>query len=256
LVFGFGGIPMVTTHEIENHEDIHERAISETQYERWVHWPVNWSAVWVGALASIAVLLLSGLIAIAVGAHLLGPENRVVSWSKFSVMALAFSVLGSFLAFVAGGWVCGKIAGILHAEPAMLHGAIAWLVAVPLLVVLASLGAANFLGAWHGGLAGSPSWAAAGGAPFEKPEALDANATEADRARYRSEVAGYQQKVQQWKEETPRATRNSALAAVTALLLSLVGSVIGGWMAAGEPMTFTYHRRRNVIHGRPVTART
>src|SRR6266851_1529466 len=35
--------------------------------------------------------------------------------------------------------------------------------------------------------------------------------------------------------------RNGALAALTALLLGLVGSVVGGWMASGEPMTFTYH---------------
>jgi len=38
--------------------------------------------------------------------------------------------------------------------------------------------------------------------------------------------------------------RNGALGALTALLLGLVGSVVGGWMASGEPMTFTYHRTR------------
>jgi len=49
----------------------------------------------------------------------------------------------------------------------------------------------------------------------------------------------------QWREDTPRAVRNAALGAVTALLLGLVGSVIGGWMASGEPMTFGHHRYRN-----------
>jgi hypothetical protein len=43
--------------------------------------------------------------------------------------------------------------------------------------------------------------------------------------------------------------RNSALAAVVALLLGLVGSLLGGWMASGEPMTFTYYRRRQVGRG-------
>ena len=37
-----------------------------------------------------------------------------------------------------------------------------------------------------------------------------------------------------------------AIPALTALLLGLVGSVIGGWIASGEPMTFTYHRTRDV----------
>ena len=31
---------------------------------------------------------------------------------------------------------------------------------------------------------------------------------------------------------------------VSALLLGLVGSVIGGWMASGEPMTLTHYRHR------------
>jgi hypothetical protein len=38
--------------------------------------------------------------------------------------------------------------------------------------------------------------------------------------------------------------RNTALANLTALLLGLVGGVLGGWMASGEPMTWTYYRRR------------
>ena len=101
----------------------------EAQYERWVHWPVNWSAVWVGALASIAALLIIGLIAIAVGAQ---AEHRIVNWGEFSIWALIFSVAGAFFSFVIGGWVCGKIAGILRAEPAILHGVISWLLAVPL----------------------------------------------------------------------------------------------------------------------------
>jgi hypothetical protein len=37
------------------------------------------------------------------------------------------------------------------------------------------------------------------------------------------------------------AARNAALGAVTGLLIGLVGSVIGGWMASGEPMTLGYH---------------
>jgi len=221
-----------------------DEVAAEVQYEQWVHWPVNWSALWVGALASLAALLIFGLIGIAVGAYALGPENRIVDWHKFSIGALIFSVLGGFLAFVIGGWVTGKIAGILRAEPAMLHGAITWLIAVPLLVAAATLGAANFMGAWYGGLAGTPAWAAATAAPFERPEPLAANATAEERAAHNATMAEYQRKVDEWRRDTPKVTRNRALGAVTALLLGLVGSVIGGWMACGEPMTFTHYRTR------------
>ena len=45
------------------------------------------------------------------------------------------------------------------------------------------------------------------------------------------------------------AARNAALAAVTALLLGLMGGVIGGWMGSGEPMTFTHYRTRPLRAG-------
>jgi hypothetical protein len=127
-------------------------------------------------------------------------------------MALVLSVCGAFFAFVVGGWTAGKILGGRHAESAMLHGAIAWLVTIPLLLVLASLGAAGYFGVWYQGLAGTPVWV--GPVVVADPQTAAVVA------------------------------RNGALAALTALLLGLVGSVLGGWMASGEPMTFTYHRTR------------
>lgn len=217
----------------------------EAHYEQWHHWPVNWSAVWVGTLAALAVALILGLIGIAVGAHLLGPENRVVDLHKMSIGALIFSVCAAFFAFVAGGWTAGKIAGILRSEPAMVHGAIVWLVAVPLLLVLASITGGSFFGGWYAGLAGTPAWGSPAGLPFERPEPPGSSATEPERAQYRSAMDEYSRNVQTWKKETPKAARNSALGAVTALLLGLVGSVLGSWMASGEPMNFTYYRTRH-----------
>src|SRR5437660_552059 len=120
----------------------------------WRAWPVSWSAVWVGTLTALAALVIIGLIAVAVGAHLVGPSSRILSWREFGILALAFSVGGAFFSFVAGGWVAARVAGIYRAEPAMLHGAVAWLVAVPLLLVLAGLGGSSVFGTWYGGLAG------------------------------------------------------------------------------------------------------
>jgi len=223
------------------HTEVRQSRIAmETHYEEGTHWPVNWSAVWSGALASIAVILVLGLIGIAIGAHLLTPEHRVVDLKKMGFGTLAFSVCSSFLAFVVGGWVAGKVAGIWRAESAMLHGAIAWLVAVPALVALAGLGAGTSLGAWQAGLA--TSRAGASDMPFERPDQPAANASPEDQDRYRTELAGYRKEVKQWKEDTPRVTRNTALGAVTGLLLGLIGSVLGGWMASGEPMHFGHYR--------------
>jgi ABC-type Fe3+ transport system permease subunit len=225
-------------------ETRHSEVLAETHAEKWVHWPIHWSGIWAGALAAIVAVLLFGLIGIAVGAPLVAPEQRVVDLKKITLPVLAFSVFSAFLAFVIGGWVAGKVAGILRSEPAMLHGAIVWLVAVPLLVVMAGLGAGSFLGGWYGGLAGTPSWTKPAGAPYNRPEPLAPNASEKEQELFRAEQVTYRKEVKQWNDEAPQVARNSALGAITALLLGLVASVIGGWMASGEPMNFTHHRNR------------
>jgi hypothetical protein len=185
----------------------------------WRAWPVYWTAIWVGALASIAAAVIFGLIGIAIGAHQTGVAGQIVKWGEVPRVSVIASVLGAFLAFVVGGWVTAKIAGIRHSEPAILHGTIAWLTAIPLLLVLVAIGAGTGFGGWYGGLGGLPAWVTPTGP-------VDPNAT--------------------------ITVRNSALAASTAVLLGLVGSVIGGWMASGEPMTFTYRRP----DGTPMPRRT
>ena len=169
------------------------------------YWPINWSAVWVGALAALAVALIVSLCAAALGAHQLGPGGKIAKWGEVGFAALVFSILGAFFSFVVGGWVAGKINGYRRAETDMLHGAIVWLLALPLLVTLAALGAGTLFGAWFGGLAGVPVWAT------PTNVAADPNAA--------------------------AAARNAALFAVTALLIGLVGSVLGGWLASGEAMS-------------------
>ncbi len=199
-----------------------ETETAATPVESWVAWPVYWSAVWVGTLSALAVALVIGLIGIAVGAHEMGPAARVVDWHKFGLWALVFSVVGAFFAFAVGGWIAARIAGIRRSEPAMLHGAVVWLLTVPFFLFFAAQGSGSYFGGWHGGLAGTPGWAAA----MQTNQAVTVP----------DDVA----------REQARIARNSALGSVTALLLGLVGGVIGGWMASGEPMTFTHYRTRHL----------
>ncbi len=232
--------------EVARAETRNQNGLEEASYERWAHCHVNWTAVWVGALATLSVVLLFGLVGIAMGAHLLGPEHRVVDLKKIGIWTLVFSVCSAFFSGATGGWVAGKIAGILHSEPAMLHGAIAWLLTVPILLVAASLGAASIFGGWYAGLGAQSATPAT--APFVRPDPPVVSATTEEIAAYKTQLADYHRNMQQWREETPRATRNAALGAITALLLGLIGSVIGGWMASGEPMNFTHYRSRTPIY--------
>jgi hypothetical protein len=173
-------------------------------------WPVDWSAVWVGALSAVVVSLIIALIGMAIGMHSTA-ATRIVRWKEFGFGSLILSVFGAFLAFSVGGWVAGRISGYRWSEPAILHGAIAWLVGVTLIVTLGTLGTTAF-GPWYRGLGGFRVPGVT--APVEDPDAA-------------------------------RAARNAALGGVAAILLGLAGATIGGWMASGEPMTLTHHRSRD-----------
>lgn len=87
--------------------------------EVWQAWPVYWTAVWVGALAAIAVAMIFGLIGVAIGAHKVGTAGQITKWSQVGLGTSAWSILGSFFSFVAGGWAAASVAGIRRAEAAM-----------------------------------------------------------------------------------------------------------------------------------------
>lgn len=183
----------------------------ERQDQEWVAWPIAWSAVWVGALTALAVGLLVGLIGFALGYN---EMSRYVDWRKVHLISLVFAVAGAFVAFVAGGWVAARIGGRRRSEPAILHGSIVWLLTLPMLLALASVGSIGHFGGWYSGLSGMPAIGAPGAA--------------AD-------------------PDVAIALRNNSLATAVALLIGLLGAVIGGWMASGEPMTFTHYRKRDQL---------
>lgn len=172
-------------------------------------WPVNWSAAWAGALASLAVSVVLGLVATAIGASTAHPFT---SFHTVALVTLIATVLASFFAFLVGGWVAGKIAGFSHSEQSILHAAISWLIALPLLLLALAAGAGQAFGGWYGGLLGASPLVAAATTAVTPPDVV----------------------------------RNTALAALTGILIGLIGSVIGGWLASGEPMTFTHYRTRTL----------
>ena len=174
-------------------------------------WRVSWTAVIVGALAATVAVVIFGLIGTAIGAHKTGVEGRITTWSGVGFASLVWAVLSAFFAFVIGGWIAVKIAGIRRAEDAALHGALAWLVGVAVMCAAAAFSGAIFNG-WYTSLAAAPAVPATPGTPADPNLAI--------------------------------AVRNGALATVTAILIGLMGSGIGGWLASGEPMRIANYRVR------------
>jgi hypothetical protein len=179
--------------------------------DRWTAWPVYWGPVILGAMAAVVATVLFGLIGTAIGAHKAGAEARITSWSGVGFASLAYAVFSAFLAFVIGAWIAARVAGIRRAETAILHGAIVWVAAVFVMFIVAGMSGAIFNG-WYTSLAPTPAVPAVPGQPVDPNVAI--------------------------------AARNGALAAAAAILMGLMGSVIGAWMASGEPMTIGNYRVR------------
>jgi hypothetical protein len=177
--------------------------------DRWTAWPVYWGPVILGAMVAVVATVLFGLVGTAIGAHKAGAEGRINTWSGIGFAGLVWAVLSSFFAFVVGAWAAVRVAGIRRAEPAILHGAISWVVAVFAMFVVAGVSGAIWSG-WFASL--GPSAAASAGGPVDPSAAA--------------------------------ALRNGALAAAAAILIGLMGSVIGAWLASGEPMTVGSYRVR------------
>src|ERR1700704_5353909 len=83
----------------------------------WTAWPVYWTPVIVGALASVVAVVLFGVIGTAVGSWKAGNEGRVTDFSGIGRVAVAYAVFASFLAFVIGGWIAAPVARLPRARP-------------------------------------------------------------------------------------------------------------------------------------------
>lgn len=189
-------------------------AVRGTRYwdDTWHGWHLDWSAVWAGALTMLVLAAMFSFIAVAVGAQK-AVSGGVVHWADVPIVTIAFSVFGAFLASAAGAYVAGRMSGARLAEPAILHGVVAWLVLMGIVMFFAALGGAHsFSGGYLGNL--TPP-----GAPTPAPAtAVDPNAA--------------------------LAIRNAALGSVIGILVGLMGAVIGGWIASGERLDSIAHYRR------------
>ena len=136
--------------------------------------------------------------------------HPISSWHTIPFVDVAAVVCAGFFSLAIGGWAAGKVSGIGYAEPAILHAVAAWLVTIPSLLLLLAAGAGTAFGGWYAGLVTSP---------FAPPAA-----------------------------PAPDVVRNTALAALTTILVGLAGAVIGGWIASGEPMTLGHHRSRTPLY--------
>lgn len=188
-------------------------AVRQTRYwdDAWSGWHLSWAAVWTGALAMLVAAALFSFIAVAVGAQK-AVNPGVLKWSEVPAVTIVFSVFGAFLASALGAWIAARMSGARLAEPAILHGVVAWLVLMGIVMTLAALGGGHsFAGGYLGNL--TPP-----GAPAPTGQPVDPNAA--------------------------IAIRNAAVGSILGILIGLMGAVVGAWVASGEPLGSLAHYRR------------
>lgn len=126
---------------------------------------VRWGPIWAGLLTALTTLLLLSLLGIAIG---LTTANAGEAVARGTAPAHAgrnsaiWGAISAIIAFLLGGYVAGRTAAIFNRKWGALNGALVFLLAVPVLLWLASqgLGAiAGSLGTFAQGLNVDPNQA-------------------------------------------------------------------------------------------------
>ena len=105
---------------------------------------VRWGAIWAGLITAIATFLLLTTAAVAIGAVAVDAGADAETGSMASGIASAVIAL---LAFLAGGFVAGRTAGVIGRGYGALNGFLVWALGIVIILALAAMGLGSLFGA-------------------------------------------------------------------------------------------------------------
>lgn len=177
----------------------------------------RWGPIFAGFFVSLGLIALLAVLGTALGLQFgvtptpgspPGTPGAAPTTNNLDVAAAIYGAIALFVAFLVGGWVTGRTAGIGGETSGWIHGVAVWAVTVSVLLALGAFGLSGAVGAaanavGPGGINPAPS----GTTPNVDPV------------------------------QTLQAARGTAWGTFIALLLGLVASTLGGWMGGktGEP---------------------
>jgi hypothetical protein len=109
---------------------------------------VRWGPIWAGLLAAFFTLLVLSLLGLAIGASTVNmgaAVQRTGNQNAGSYSAI-WAGISAILAFLIGGYVAGRTAAVHERGWAALNGALVFLLALPILLWLASQGLGALIG--------------------------------------------------------------------------------------------------------------
>jgi hypothetical protein len=105
---------------------------------------VRWGAIWAGLITAVATFLLLTTAAVAIGA--VAVDSGADSESASMASGIASAVI-ALLAFLAGGFVAGRTAGVVGRGYGALNGFLVWGLGVVLILAMAAMGVGSLFGA-------------------------------------------------------------------------------------------------------------
>lgn len=118
---------------------------------------VRWGPIMAGLVTALTSLLILSLLGLAIGLTVVNAGDAAAQGAAPAGLgrnSAIWSALSGLIAFFLGGWVAGHSAAVFDRGWGGLNGALVFLVGVPIILWLASMGLGSVLGSL-GGLAGN-----------------------------------------------------------------------------------------------------
>jgi hypothetical protein len=161
---------------------------------------VRWGPIWAGLVTAIALFLLLSAAAVAVGAQVVSGTSDA---DEAGLAGGIVSAVIALLAFLVGGYVAARTAGVIGRGYGALNGFLVWALGIVIVLALAAFGLGSLFGA-SGDLFAQYQQM---GQP--QPEGVDPD----------SVIEGI---------------RNGSLGAFVAMLLPALAAALGGWLGSRE----------------------
>jgi hypothetical protein len=135
---------------------------------------VSWGAVFAGVVLALALQVLLSMLGTGIGMSTVDPmvDGASPSASSFGIGAGIWWLISSLLALFAGGWVAGRLSGMLRPAEGSLHGLLTWALAVLATIYLLTTTVSSLVSG-AGSILGTAVSATATGAAAAAPKAAE-----------------------------------------------------------------------------------
>ena len=184
---------------------------------------VRWGPVMAGLFTAISTLALLSLLGLAAGS---GIVDTTTEARRVAIGTGMWTALSALISFFAGGWVAARLAALRDERHALIHGALVWAVAVPLLLYVLSGGLGSLLNTADAAVAAQ---VAADGTSVTTTQPTPNGVVAPDQTTVATVADG---------------VSKAAWGVLASLLFALSAATFGGWVAARRSDPHHDHTRR------------